>query len=735
MKKRGVRDLPLSDPSSEAGPSVGHASDAKDSDPVELPNNAPSSGLQAHSEVAANSHSFPFIDPGSDCPDSGGTMCAPPDEEERSPPETRRNCTRKGQSTLLGLRSATRTSASPPSDGNSSGIEQEEREEQVTCTKHEVHRRRLRTMDEFGAFLSTMQAKRKLSKSAVSDILSALYENQSDLGRDLIAAKPTTFRTFRKRQLAKLTAVKMTVCVENAQGTYSYYEDCGALPVKQITDKKQDIVYILYYVSLLDIVKLHEDLHDATDVSQIIDFNVDGVPETKSGGVSFDVLSIQFNGCRTVYTVAILEPSKRGIKIDDDLILQPLLSKLEASNLSIRWFLGDAPKRCKIRGHLQHNATYSCPYCLAKHTSEGTTRFYGQDSLCAPERTLDFIEKCVSDIEQNPRRRGRDKEKHKGVARRSPMSAVPGFHIIDDIPADRMHLVDLGIVRRMINLSYKVKGHTEANVGYTQTPLGHLSDKYVTQKVVSECNRRTRPIDFSNFKAEEWRILYLAMPYLVFETCPQETRLAWVLFVYIMRATMLPDKYYEPLRESIPRLLKRWYREVCMCFGEDKCSYNFHVFYHLDRIRRLAPLTEISASKFEDNFAILKQCFHGGSCSTGKQALENSLICALSDHTCEKQVTLDSMHRTSKVDDTLVCTRGRKIFRLIEKNRNETFSARPVELESGLEYEGLDLNEVLCFHIRHESDVVTTVSKKDIVGKCIQVGDKLSVLTTNMLLE
>ncbi len=598
---------------------------------------------------------------------------------------------------------------------------------------------KIKTMVEFGEFLSTMQARRKISKSALSDILQTLYENQETLGPDLASAKHATFRTVRNRQLANLPKVKMTVCVEEeGSSEWLFYENCTSLPVKQIRDKKQTIVYVLNYLDLRDVVQLHEKIHELSDTSQIIDFSVDGVPETKSGGISFDILSIQFHGCRNVYTLAILEPTKKGVKIDDDIVLMPLLSEIEESGLSVRWFIGDAPKRCKVRGHLQHNARFSCPYCLAEQVYEGRNHFYPLSSLNAPERTLDFVNKQVSDIEKNPQRRKRDKDKFKGVARRSPLAVLPGFNIIDDIPAEKMHLIDLGVVRRMIALTYKIKGHTE-DVGFVQTPVKQLSDKYVQQKVVSECSRRTRPIDFGNFKAEEWRYMYLAFWTLLFDTCPRETRFIWNLTVYILRALMLPDEYYTSVQGTIQGLLRRWYKAFVSAYGEHNCSYNVHVFSHLYRIRELALLTDTSATKFEDNFAILKQCFHGGSCSTGLQALQNAAICVGtgSGHVCEKSIKLSPLRNTSKVDDTLVFTRARKVFKLLKPVSSDLYEGQEIAVEEGLDFNGLDFNDVLCFEITRGVDNVPlrTIKKTDIVGKCIKVGNKLSVITKNMLLE
>jgi hypothetical protein len=85
---------------------------------------------------------------------------------------------------------------------------------------------------------------------------------------------------------------------------------------------------------------------------------------------------------------------------------------------------------------------------------------------------------------------------------------------------------------------------------------------------------------------------------------------------------------------------------------------------HLQEIRRQGRLQNCSAFPFEASYAIIKNSYHPGATSHGKQAIYSVMAkyCGV-EHECGRSLTLET-HKTSKKDNSIVYTRGNRFFRL-----------------------------------------------------------------------
>ena len=71
-------------------------------------------------------------------------------------------------------------------------------------------------------------------------------------------------------------------------------------------------------------------------------------------------------------------------------------------------------------------------------------------------RTVDAIKEISNEIENNPNIVKSDPEFCKGIKGKSLMLDQPSFDLTKDMPCEYMHLVCLGVVKRMIELNFKV---------------------------------------------------------------------------------------------------------------------------------------------------------------------------------------------------------------------------------------------------------------------------------------
>ena len=419
----------------------------------------------------------------------------------------------------------------------------------------------------------------------------------------------------------------------------------------------------------------------------------------------------------------------------DGIILRHFLDDLSETDLEPRWCVADAPKRAKLQGFVSHSGTYSCQYCFASksHGKFPASSRHGEPrTMAAVSEIINFVQsEANGDFDAVPESRLR------GVRGISPLSSLPNFDVITQVPTERMHLLDLGIVRKMVGLTYKVPGKKVYEKAQ-RVPLANLNAILEEVKLVSDFSRRSRALDIGTWKAEEYRNLTMALFPAILTTCSRDCRKIWLQTVYLYRALMLPNDLfdYQERRDELEEMVQKWYVLYEATFHEENCVFNVHTFSHILQVRDLGPLTATSAVRFEDQYQHLKNAYTAGTVSTGLQALKNLYVAIGSRHSCKKRVEFQG-RKTSRVNDRLVYLRGGDIIEVTDIN-DDLIEGTTVPLDNGLHLiPGCDFNAVLCFkRSRHKGEgkkVATTLHY--VRGKVIECCDILSVIPLNVLLE
>lgn len=252
--------------------------------------------------------------------------------------------------------------------------------------------------------------------------------------------------------------------------------------------------------------------------------SVDGVSESKSTSVSLDVYSLKFNCCREIYPLKIVRPLKKFHLNHQEQLNLVLRAVIEAA-LVIQAFIGDNPKRAFVKYTMQHSGKCGCEYCFAsgvpfKDASEQGTipiirkihqqkldiqiqiDFLQESGDTGAIETLKDIVKHLDEAESIAKKQrksshivwpantfqggARTKEKilvivekieageeltpseKKGIKGRSPLLDIDYFDFVLHVPAEYMHLVCLGVTKRMLELSFDV-GEVRSRI--TKTPL------------------------------------------------------------------------------------------------------------------------------------------------------------------------------------------------------------------------------------------------------------------------
>ena len=430
---------------------------------------------------------------------------------------------------------------------------------------------------------------------------------------------------------------------------------------------------------------------------------------------SIDTYSVTFNHCRNIYPIRLIKPCDK-FKYDEQKELEHVLSDINSNDIVIDCGVFDAIKRSTMLCIKGHSAWFPCQYCESSavqyynHTKASLaaekefndearrlsqelsqmeqTQGIDNDSeeivnlrerlanvntekenllkqlkkqLCWPSstmsgtpRTIDGIREVANAIEENPDLVKTDPEYCKGIKGKSLFLDQPYFNMISDAPCEYMHLVCLGVVRRMLVLTFKVGETRERITKRKLTPPKLFNDLIKLIQVVREFSRRCRNLDLSVMKAAELRnILIFFFPIIlecIEDEYPKEKKL-WLHLVFMIRACVISnDEFRNVDVNDVNSACKKFYKLFEETYGQKKCSYSIHVVpSHLLKIRGNQPLTFKSAFKFESFFSEMRDLFHAGTASPLKQILKNCYVKRiLEHHECEKTTYFDVEKKNDK---------------------------------------------------------------------------------------
>lgn len=238
----------------------------------------------------------------------------------------------------------------------------------------------------------------------------------------------------------------------------------------------------------------------------------------------------------------------------------------------------------KIKGH---SGFFSCPRCEI----EGE---YLSNRICFPSNSS--INCPQKRTHQNYLLQSRE-EHHVGDI--SILATLPNFCVVTSVSLDYMHLVCLGVVRKMLLLWMK----GPVNIRYPSWKIRDIS-KYLENlknKMPCELARKPRKLDdIIRWKATEFRTFVLYIGTFVTKKVLKDEH--WKHFFDLSIAMMIllsPDygKYISQARV----LLNNFVKKFEIMYGRHLVSHNVHCLTHLcDDYNLFGPLDNFSAFPFEN---------------------------------------------------------------------------------------------------------------------------------------
>lgn len=545
---------------------------------------------------------------------------------------------------------------------------------------------------------------------------------------------------------------------------------------------------------------------------------MDGVQESKSSSNSLDIHSVKFNHCRNIYPLKIIRPCEK-FKYDEQEELNNVLQDINDNNVAIDCAVCDNPKRSMAKCAKTSAAKYPCEYCeccvvffinrntrasslierqfemeernintelsqlqenyenadeLEEHVnltqrlnelsqekdyelqkSSRKQLTWPSSTMNGKLRTVDGIKAIVERIEENPEITKTDPDFCKGIKGKSVLLDQPRFNLIRDMPCEYMHTVCIGVIRRMIELTFKVGENRERVTKRKLSDPKLFNDKIKLIQVVREFSDRCRNLDFGVMKAGEYRNIILFFFPIVLDCIDDEFKTekqAWLHLVFMVRACVIPNNEFRNINENhVKSACTKFYKLYEKNYGQKNCSYSIHVVAsHILTIRGHRPLTYKSAFKFENFFGEVRHLFHPGTVSPLKQILQNCYVKRiLESHYCEKTIFYNvekkpkpgKKFNPGKENNSLIYTLDDNyavhMYIIIEVLDHDTFECHiqgkfPLKIDIVPEYKWSDVG---VYKIGAVNEDPVIIKRNDISGKVIKVNDYLITCPLNVLLE
>nr|XP_047130481.1 uncharacterized protein LOC124810173 [Hydra vulgaris] len=370
----------------------------------------------------------------------------------------------------------------------------------------------------------------------------------------------------------------------------------------------RDSSYCYFGIKQGIVNRLSQLVAKGTTVNQVImlQFNIDGLPLFKSSKIQlWPILCLMehFDGVvqtnREPFTVALYcgnsKPTDINAFLKDfveeikDLQETGIIFNNVCYEIKISALVCDTPARAFIKCIKGHSAYHGCDKCVQHGFYAGRTTF--PETAAALRTDSSFLEM-------------KDQKHHYG---KSPLVAIPSLGMISQVPADYMHLVCLGVMKKMVFMW--LKGPLATRLG--PRVVKDLSEKLVDMRpyIPSEFARKPRPFhEFERWKATEFRQLLLYTGMVCFDRILSPPLYNNFMLLSVAMSILLSEFLCKKYASYAHSLLLLFVEHVSEVYGKEVITYNMHGLVHLSNdAKKFGPLDNISSFPFENYLSQLKK--------------------------------------------------------------------------------------------------------------------------------
>jgi len=321
--------------------------------------------------------------------------------------------------------------------------------------------------------------------------------------------------------------------------------------------------------------------------------SVDGVPLSGSSNSSFWPILCCFNGSPEVILAGAYhgysKPQDSNVYLQDfneemtQLCKEGLVVDGRLISISLHCLHCDAPAKAFVLKFKNCNGYFSCPKCIQEGEMDGRR-------MCFPE--VDAQLRTDESFKAH-----QQKEHHVGIP---DIQDIPTFGPVSSVPYDYMHLVLLGVMRKILYMLLQ----GPLNVRLKAQLATKLSDLLVSLMSWKprEFVRKLRHLQFiKRFKATEFRQILFYVGPVVFEPVLSKDLYEHFLVLHVAMTVLAHPIYASTHVDYAEGLLKFWVLSFKSLYGAAYISHNVHGLVHLAAdVRRFGPVDNFSAFKFEN---------------------------------------------------------------------------------------------------------------------------------------
>lgn len=348
--------------------------------------------------------------------------------------------------------------------------------------------------------------------------------------------------------------------------------------------------------------------HITTDMELSININIDGLPIYKSSPNHFWPILANIHELPYVKPIVIgiyygsAKPKDAGEFLSP--FVKELLSILESGvfidehkiSLKVRAFICDTPARAFIKCVTNFNGKFGCLKCTTKGRYSHETR------------TMTFPE-VQADLRTDQQFREFKYPEHQRAI--SPLTELPIDMIEDVIVADSLHLLELGIMRKLMN-SWRTGAMTK-RAKWSVHGKQQFSAELVALRFPAEIHRRMRSLEhMSLWKGLEFRIfLNYAGVVLLKDYLPSKYYDHFLLLFCAVRICSV--EAYKDFLPIAKMLFLDFINGFKKLYGSEFVTSNVHNLCHItDEVEKFGNLISLSAYPFENYLHSLKKLVKPG---------------------------------------------------------------------------------------------------------------------------
>lgn len=331
-----------------------------------------------------------------------------------------------------------------------------------------------------------------------------------------------------------------------------------------------------------------------------VSINIDGLPLSKSSQKQLWPILGSVKPYKNVFVIGIYYGEKKPTDVNDflkDFVTEAKQVCTEGIIVNgirmqcvIDALICDMPAKSFVLCTKGHSGYSSCPTCITEGEFINGKMCFPQ--IHAPQRSDDDF------------RNKTDQDYHdRGIT--SCLIEIPNFGPVTNVPTDPMHLLDLGIMRRMLNLLLN---------GDLQYRLPHIEVERISSRLINEVEpyipiefaRKPRSLKFIKlWKATEFRQILLYTGPVVLRSLRSDIYNHF-LTLHVAVRIMSDEKCHEFL-DYAQELVEHFILSFAILYGTENVSPNVHQAEHLiPFVKKFGPIQNFSAYRFENYMQTFK---------------------------------------------------------------------------------------------------------------------------------